>query len=219
MIVIIDYGMGNLRSVTKALEHLGVPNEVTEDPARLATADKLILPGVGAFGDAMTELDRRGLTGPLKERVAAGVPLLGICLGMQLVMDSSEESPGVTGLGLIEGTVVRFRTSLKVPQMGWNTVRQARPAPLFRGIPDRSWFYFVHSYYVQPAPGAREAMVGMTDYDVEFPSVLWQGNIMATQFHPEKSQTIGLRMLRNFADLETPLSVCGGGISSQGEQT
>lgn len=201
MITIIDYGMGNLRSVTKALEHLGAPNQISCDPAAIEQAEKLILPGVGAFGDAMAELHRCGLVEPIRHFAASGRPLLGICLGIQLIMDSSEEAPGVAGLGLVPGTVRRFRTTLKVPQMGWNTVRQARPSPLFRDIPDGEYFYFVHSFYVSPAPEAADAVAGVTQYDAEFPSVLWRGNIMATQFHPEKSQTHGLQMLKNFAEL------------------
>ncbi len=205
MIVIIDYGMGNLRSVSKALDHLGTPNRITEDPATVAGAEKLILPGVGAFGDAMAELDRRGLTEPIKQRAATGTPLLGICLGMQLIMETSEESPGVAGLGLVEGTVARFRTSeLKVPHMGWNTVRRCRSAPLFEGIEDDSWFYFVHSYCVQPTSNAWDAVAGVTEYGGEFASVLWRDNVMATQFHPEKSQAVGLRMLGNFTQVLAP---------------
>jgi imidazole glycerol-phosphate synthase subunit HisH len=201
MITIIDYGMGNLCSVSKALDHLGVPNEVSSDPARIEAAERVILPGVGAFGDAMTELDRRGLTGAIKRYAAGGRPLLGICLGMQVLMETSEESPGVAGLGLVAGTVRRFVTDLKVPHMGWNTVRQERPAPIFRGIPAEEYFYFVHSYYIDPAPNQDPVIAGWTNYAGEFPSVLWRGNLMATQFHPEKSQRWGLAMLRNFAAL------------------
>lgn len=200
MITIIDYGMGNLRSVSKALEHLGAPCEITSEPARVAGAERLILPGVGAFGDAMEELHRRGLIGPIHDFVRTGRPMLGICLGMQILMDSSEESPGVAGLGLIPGAVRRFRTELKVPHMGWNRVMQGTAAPLFRGLPDGEHFYFVHSYYCDPAPEAQDAVAGRTPYALEFPSVLWRDNIMATQFHPEKSQTRGLQMLRNFAE-------------------
>ncbi len=201
-VTIIDYGMGNLHSVSKALEHLECAAEITDDPARVREARRLILPGVGAFGDAMRELERRRLVEPLLDRVAAGVPLLGVCLGMQLLLETSEESPGVAGLGLIPGTVRRFRTDLKVPQMGWNTVRQVRQAPLFAGIPDESWFYFVHSYYVAPANGAGGAVAGVTDYAGEFPSVLWRDHVQATQFHPKKSQSLGLQMLRNFTRME-----------------
>lgn len=203
MITIIDYGMGNLRSVSKALEHLGIPCEITSDPEKVASARRLILPGVGAFGDAMEELQRRGLVPAIHRFVQTGRPLLGICLGMQVLMDSSEEAPGVPGLSLIPGTVRRFRTELKVPHMGWNCVRQVTPAPLFRDIPDGEHFYFVHSYYCDPTPENQDAVAGRTDYALDFPSVLWRGNIMATQYHPEKSQTRGLKLLENFARCET----------------
>jgi imidazole glycerol phosphate synthase glutamine amidotransferase subunit len=196
VITIVDYGMGNLCSVAKALESLGQEVEVVDAAERVEEAERLILPGVGAFGDAMAELERRGLCEPIRRFAAAGRPLLGICLGMQLFMDNSEEAPGVAGLGLIPGSVRRFQTRLKVPHMGWNTVRQARPAPLFRDLPDDQYFYFVHSYYV--APDRAEVAAGLTDYAVEFPSVIWRENVVATQFHPEKSQQRGLAMLRNF---------------------
>lgn len=200
MITIIDYGMGNLRSVAKALEHLAEPCEISSDPEKVAGAERLILPGVGAFGDAMEELGRRGLVPAIHRYVATGRPMLGICLGMQVLMDSSEEAPGVAGLGLIPGTVRRFRTELKVPHMGWNRVRQLTGAPLFKELADEEYFYFVHSYYCDPTPEHQEAVAGRTDYALDFPSVLWRGNIMATQFHPEKSQARGLQMLKNFAN-------------------
>jgi imidazole glycerol-phosphate synthase subunit HisH len=201
-ITIVDYGMGNLCSVSKALDHLGVPNQITSDPERIEHAERLILPGVGAFGDAMQELDRRGLIRPIKHYAATGRPFLGICLGMQVLMDSSEEAPGVAGLGLIPGTVRRFVTDLKVPHMGWNRVRQAAAAPLFRGVADGEYFYFVHSYYIDPEPGEAASVAGRTDYALDFPSVLWRGGLLATQFHPEKSQRWGLQMLKNFAEMD-----------------
>lgn len=202
MITIIDYGMGNLCSVAKALEHLGVPGQISGDPEVVEKAERLILPGVGSFGDAMEELSRRGLVDAIKRNVASGRPLLGICLGMQILMDSGEEAPGVAGLGLIPGTAKRFQTNLKVPHMGWNQVRQAREGiPLFRALPDKEYFYFVHSYYVEPIPEHLDEVVGWTHYEIDFPSVLQHENIMATQFHPEKSQQRGLQMLRNFANL------------------
>ena len=201
MITIIDYGRGNLRSVAKALEHLGVANEITGEADKVQRAERLILPGVGAFGDAMEELGRRGLVEPIKRHVAGGRPMLGICLGMQVLMEWSEEAPGVPGLGLIPGTVKRFQTRLKVPHMGWNRVRQVAPAPLFRGIPDGEYFYFVHSYYVDPIAAQQGVVAGRTEYEADFPSVLWRGNLLATQFHPEKSQERGLQMLRNFAGI------------------
>ncbi|MCE5229345.1 imidazole glycerol phosphate synthase subunit HisH [bacterium] len=200
MITIIDYGMGNLRSVAKALEHLGLASEITSDPERIAAAERLILPGVGAFGDAMAELGRRGLIAPIRAYAGSDRPLIGICLGMQLLFDDSEEAPGVAGLGLIPGRVRRFEPGLKVPHMGWNTVRQGRPSPLFAGVPDNDYFYFVHSYYVDPAPEAASCAAGLTTYGIEFASVLTHGNVFATQFHPEKSQKRGLKMLENFAN-------------------
>jgi glutamine amidotransferase len=199
MMTIVDYGMGNLRSVSKALEHLGQTVEITSDPSAVTRAERLILPGVGAFGDAMAELERRGLVEPIRRLVAAGRPFLGVCLGMQLLMDGSEEAPGVAGLGLVPGTVRRFQTELKVPHMGWNTVRQAQPAPLFHGLPDEEYFYFVHSYYV--VPDDPQAAAGLTHYAIDFASVLWRDNVVATQFHPEKSQQRGLAMLRNFCEM------------------
>lgn len=201
MITMIDYGMGNLRSVAKALETLGLACEITADPERIAAAERLILPGVGAFGDAMAELEKRRLVAPTVDYARSGRPFIGICLGMQLLFDASEEAPGIKGLGLIPGLVRRFEPGLKVPHMGWNTVRQARPSPLFAGVPDNEYFYFVHSYYVDPAPEAREAAAGMTTYGIEFAAVVSHGNIFGTQFHPEKSQARGLRMLENFSKI------------------
>lgn len=201
MITIIDYGMGNLRSVSKALEHLGKTVEVTDDPRKVEQAERLILPGVGAFGDAMAELQRRNLLPAIEAFIATERPMLGICLGMQLLMDSSEEAPGVRGLGVVPGEVKRFQVDLKVPSMGWNTVRQITEAPLFRGIADEEYFYFVHSYYVSPAPEGQAAVAGVTSYGIDYASVLWKDNVMATQFHPEKSQQRGLQMLTNFATM------------------
>jgi imidazole glycerol-phosphate synthase subunit HisH len=201
MIVICDFGMGNLRSIHKAIEHLGFEAELTGDPRRVAAADRLILPGDAHFGDAMRELNERGLTDAVRIFVATGRPMLGICVGMQLLMEFSEEAPGVAGLGLIPGTCRRFQTELKVPHMGWNTVRQAQPAPIFHDLPDESYFYFIHSYFIEPAPEFAGSAAGLTQYSVEFPSILWHENIHATQFHPEKSQQRGLQLLRNFAAL------------------
>lgn len=199
MITLVDYGMGNLRSVSKALESLGHAVHVTSDPAEVRGAERLILPGVGAFGDAMHELQRRQLVAPVLDHIASGRPFLGICLGLQLLLESSEESPGVPGLGVFPGQVLRFRTQLKVPHMGWNTVRPVQPLPLFDGLPPEPSVYFVHSYYAAPCGAGLDSIAGVTDYDGEFAAVLSRGNMMATQFHPEKSQAIGLRMLANFA--------------------
>lgn len=201
MIKIIDYGMGNLRSVSKALDFLGLDNEIVETPQALAGADRMILPGVGAFGDAMKELHARGLVEPIMEHLDAGRPLLGICLGMQLVMEWSEESPGVEGLGIIPGGCRKFQIGLKVPQMGWNRVKPVTDCPLFKGLSEEDYFYFVHSFYVDPEGEGKAAAAGITDYEIEYPSVLWRENLVATQFHPEKSQQRGLTMLTNFSKM------------------
>lgn len=198
MIAIIDYGMGNLLSVSKALDHLGIAHQVTDDPYDLETAAGLILPGVGAFGDAMRELEAKGLVEPIREQARAGKPLLGICLGMQLFMDTSDESPNVRGLGLIAGNCRRFESDeLKVPHMGWNTISKQANVPALKNIPNGDYFYFVHSYYV--CPDDQACMGALTEYALPFASILWSGNIMATQFHPEKSQSSGLKILENFA--------------------
>lgn len=201
MIAIIDYGMGNLRSVQKAFEAVGHKAEISGDPDRIRHASKVILPGVGAFADAIAELRRTGLGDAFKDAVAAGKPCLGVCLGLQLLFDVSEEDGLHEGLGLIRGRVVRFKPQpgLKIPHMGWNTLRIKRPVPLLAGLPEDSSVYFVHSYHAQaddPADVAAEA-----DYPDPFPAVIWRDNLMAAQFHPEKSQRIGLAMYANFAAL------------------
>lgn len=199
MIAIIDYGMGNLCSVQKALERIGAATQIIESPDILPDADKIILPGVGSFGDAMQELERRGFVIPLKQEVSSGKPLLGICLGLQVLFETSEESPGARGLGLIPGECRRFVTDLKVPHMGWNQVRIKRRAPIFEGIEDGAYFYFVHSFYVIPREG--KDVASTTDYALDFCSSVWRDNLFATQFHPEKSQETGLRFLENFVKL------------------
>ena len=207
MIVVIDYGMGNLRSVSKALESLGAPVRVTSDPGEVAAASKMILPGVGAFGAAMDELRRRQLVEPIKAAIAAGKPYLGICLGLQLLFEHSEEG-NTDGLGVLRGAVKRFPagTDLKVPHMGWNQVqRQATSAkrqgscPLLAGIPEGSYFYFVHSYY--GAPLDRSVVALETEYGTRFASMVWKDRLFATQFHPEKSQSLGLKLLKNFVEI------------------
>lgn len=195
-VAVIDYGMGNVRSVEKALAHCGASVEVTSAAERIRAARHVVLPGVGAFGDAMDELRRRGLVEPIREAIAADKPFLGICLGLQVLFDSSEESPDVEGFGIVGGTVRRFQTSLKVPHMGWNALSFRRPCPLFEGIAESPNVYFVHSYYVVPSD--EEWIATTTDYDGEFVSSVWRGRCFATQFHPEKSQAIGLKMLENF---------------------
>jgi glutamine amidotransferase len=199
MIAIIDYGMGNLRSVQKALEAVGTAAEVTCDPDRVRRADKVILPGVGAFQDAITELRRTGLGEAFCDAVAAGKPALGVCLGLQLVFSVSEENGLHQGLGLIPGRVVRFAPSpgLKIPHMGWNTLRIRKPIPLLNGIGTEPSVYFVHSYHAVAENSAH--VVAEADYPKPFPAVVARENLVACQFHPEKSQRVGLAMYRNFA--------------------
>lgn len=195
---IVDYGSGNLRSVQKAFEHVGVPAVVGCDPKAVREAKALVLPGVGAFGAAMRQLESRGLVQPLLECIEDGVPFLGVCLGLQLLFEESEEDPGVPGLGVIPGDVRALPPTVKVPHIGWNQAQLCSCSDLFDGIPDGSAFYFVHSYAVVPRiPGD---VMCMTDYDgVTFVSGIETRNIAAVQFHPEKSSTLGLRFYRNFA--------------------
>lgn len=201
MIVIVDYGMGNLRSVQKGLEKVGTSPVISGDPETVSRADKIVLPGVGAFRDAMTELRRCRLVDPLRDAVAAGTPLLGICLGLQLLFDVSYEGEEYRGLGVLPGKVVRFDLprEYKIPHMGWNQAMIRRPAPILRGIEEGDYFYFVHSYYVVPEDKAVVAIE--TDYHRPFCSMIWRDNLFATQFHPEKSQAKGLLILENFAQL------------------
>ncbi len=198
MLAIVDYGSGNLRSVQKAFEHVGVAAAVVDGPAGVRAADGLVLPGVGSFGHAMQQLDARGLIDPLREQVAAGVPFLGVCLGLQLLFTASEESPGVAGLGLLPGTVARLPDHLRVPHIGWNQIEAAKESDVFDGVPDGSAFYFVHSYAVRPSlPGD---VLTLTEYeDVTFVSGVERENLTAFQFHPEKSSLLGLQLYRNFA--------------------
>jgi glutamine amidotransferase len=203
MIAIVDYGMGNLGSVQKALERVGATAVVTSDPAVLDTAQGVVLPGVGAFGDAMANLRARRLLEPVLRQVKEDKPLLGICLGMQLLFDESEEMGRHRGLGLLPGQVVRFpEGTLKVPHVGWNQLRMADRRPemaLLEGIADGAHAYFVHSYYV--VPGEPADVLATTEYGLEFASVVGRGTVFGAQFHPEKSQEVGLRLLKNFARL------------------
>lgn len=199
MIGIIDYGMGNLGSVLNACRFLDIDAKIIARKQEMEDCRAVILPGVGAFGDCMEHLAEHDFTGVIRNWVAAGKPLMGICLGLQALFESSEESPGVEGLGLFKGTVKRFElpAELKVPQIGWNRMRKMLPeCPMFEGIADEAFFYLVHSYYVVPDDSS--IVAGTTDYGIEYCTCVWSGSVFATQFHPEKSQATGLRMLRNF---------------------
>jgi glutamine amidotransferase len=201
MIAIIDYQMGNLRSVQKGFERVGHAAVITSDPAVLAIAEKIVLPGVGAFRDAISALRERKLVEPICEAIKAGKPFLGICLGLQLLFDRSYEDGEHEGLGVIPGKVVRFHlpASYKVPHMGWNQVRFRHRPPIFEGVTDNAHFYFVHSYYVVPLDA--NVIATETDYGQVFCSSIWQSRLYAVQFHPEKSQAVGLRLLKNFAEI------------------
>lgn len=201
MIAIIDYGMGNLRSVQKGFEKVGHEALITNDPAAIRDASKVILPGVGAFPDAMQELRRRKLVEPIRAAIDSGKPFLGICLGLQLLFDVGWEGGRHEGLGVLAGEVVRFEVppEYKVPHMGWNQLAIRRRAPLLAGLADGAYVYFVHSYYVVPRD--RDVIATETSYPQPFTSMIWRDNLFATQFHPEKSQADGLRMLKNFAQM------------------
>jgi glutamine amidotransferase len=198
-IQIVDYGMANLRSVQKAFEKLGHAAEITSDPGRVGEAEKLVLPGVGAFRDAIARLHETHLTAPILDHIRAGKPFLGICLGLQLLFTTSHEDGEHRGLDVFPGAVVRFPQApgLKVPHMGWNQLRLRAPAPHLRDLEDGAAVYFVHSYYAVPKDPSLVATE--TDYPTPFASAIWHENVFATQFHPEKSQRVGLGILHNFA--------------------
>jgi imidazole glycerol-phosphate synthase subunit HisH len=198
-IAIVDYGAGNLRSVTHAAEQVGLRPLVTDDAAAIRAAEGVILPGVGAAADTMLNLQNRHLVAVVKEVIARGTPFFGVCMGLQALLTRSEEGGEHACLDVIPGTVRRFPAGLTVPHMGWNQVRQVRPHPFFDGIPDGAHFYFVHSYYVDPRD--RETVAGETEYGLAFPSVVIRDNVVATQFHPEKSGRHGLRLYANFGRL------------------
>jgi len=229
VITIIDYGIGNLRSIEKAFQHVGVPVLRTDDPADLARADRLVLPGVGAFGACIDEVRRRGLVRPILDAVDRGTPLLGVCVGMQLLFEESVEMGRHQGLGILPGRVVRFQRSytpepvatgiakaeasdafieeprlLKIPHMGWNTILPHRQDPLLEGIEPGAYFYFVHSYHA--ASVAPEDVLATTTYGLDFPAIVARNKVFGVQFHPEKSQRSGLRVLKNFAcmSFDTP---------------
>ena len=198
--VIVDYGMANLRSVQKAFEQVGHSATITGDPMRLAAAGRVVLPGVGAFRDAIARMRETGLDDAVRRHIDSGRPFLGICLGMQMLFARDHEDGLHTGLNVLGGDVIRFPhvVGLKVPHMGWNTLRLARPGcPLFANLPADPAVYFVHSYFPQPA--AREVVAAEADYPTAFCAAVWKDNVYATQFHPEKSQRVGLQMLKNFS--------------------
>lgn len=200
-ILIVDYGLANLRSVQKALEKVGAAAVISNDPNQLAEADKIVLPGVGAFRDAIACLRDGGFVEPIKDHIRRGKPFLGICLGLELLFTTSYEDGVHQGLDVFAGEVVRFDNvaGLKVPHMGWNQLHIRRAAPIFRDLPADPAVYFVHSYYVKPKDAG--IIATETDYPAPFTSAIWSENVMATQFHPEKSQKVGLMMLRKFAQL------------------
>jgi len=201
VIAVVDYGVGNLRSVAKALEKVGAQVRVTARPQEIAAARGIVLPGVGAFGACLGNLRRTGLEEPVRSAFSSGKPFLAICVGMQILFEESEEFGPVRGLGLLPGRVTRFppATDLEVPHMGWNRLRIQRSSALLQGIEDGSFAYFVHSYYVSPADP--DLVTTLTDYGLAFASSVALGNVFGCQFHPEKSQTVGLRMLANFRRL------------------
>lgn len=206
MIVVIDYGMGNLHSVRKALEVVGAYAKVSDQPQDIKNAKRIVFPGVGSFGEAMKELKRRSLVQPLKDAIAEGKPFLGLCLGLQLLFDKSEEAAGVKGLSVLKGEVKKFRLkALKVPHMGWNSIKrgsssQGPGSRILKDVPNGSYMYFVHSYYVKPKD--RKTALTTTDYGIGFTSGICKDNIYGFQFHPEKSQELGLRILHNFVRLK-----------------
>ena len=205
MISILDYDAGNIKSVEKALQYLGSEAVITSDRDTISNSDGLILPGVGAFGDAMEKIKSRKLDSIIEEFVSTGKPFLGICLGLQLLFKESEESPGVTGLGLLDGKIIKIPsdypdgTHLKVPQIGWNSIKINPASKLLEGIPDESYFYFVHSFYLQ-ADNISD-VAATTEYGVTVHAAVERGNIMATQFHPEKSSDVGLNVLKNYISM------------------
>ena len=209
MIAIIDYDAGNLRSVEKALEALGQQVIVTKDAETIRQAEKVILPGVGAFGDAMANLQRLGLVEVIRETAASGKPFLGICLGLQLLFEDSDETPGVPGLGILRGHIKRIpeQPGLKVPHMGWNNLELHHDGALFRGLPEHPYVYFVHSYYLEAEDP--DIVTATAEYGVTIHASVQSGNLFACQFHPEKSSQIGLTILKNFAELpEKGAQVC-----------
>ena len=202
MIAIIDYGAGNLQSVKKAFDFIGAESVITNDPKVILSADKILLPGVGSFGDAMDSMHKSGLVETVKQNALSGKPFFGICLGLQLLFEESEESPGVKGLGIFKGKIKKFSSDmgLKIPHIGWNSLEIKQKDTLFKNVPENSYVYFVHSYYLHAED--EEDVATVTNYGIDFHSAVGKNNIFATQFHPEKSGDVGLQILRNFASME-----------------
>ncbi len=202
MIAIIDYGAGNLQSVKKALDFIGTESIITDNPETINACDKILLPGVGSFGDAMDSMNKKGLVETVRENALSGKPFLGICLGLQLLFEESEETPNVKGLGIFKGKIKKFPDDmgLKIPHIGWNSLEIRQKDTIFKDIPRNSYVYFVHSYYLHADEESDVATV--TNYGIDFHSAVGKGNIFATQFHPEKSGEVGLQILRNFANME-----------------
>ena len=199
-IAIIDYGMGNLHSAAKALEKVGAQVVVTRDPAEVLRADKVVLPGVGAFGDCMKNLNERGLAPVIHEVIAAGKPFLGICVGLQLLFEGSEEDPGVAGLGIFKGMVRKIAApGLKIPHMGWNNLEYRTSSSLFQGLPPAAYVYFVHSFHAVPTD--ESCITAVTDYGGQVTAAVGRGLVQAVQFHPEKSSSVGLKILANFKEM------------------
>lgn len=197
MISLIDYGAGNLASIRNAFKKLGEDVDIINDPSMVSGSSAIILPGVGSFGDAMEKLT--GFRQPIKDAMDDGIPFLGLCLGIQVILEESMESPGVEGLGLLKGTCRKFLPGLKVPHMGWNNLEDIQDSPLLEGVTEEDFFYFVHSYY--PMPSEDSIIAARTEYGLKFPSVISSGSVHATQFHPEKSAESGLKILKNFLAL------------------
>lgn len=198
-IVIIDYGAGNLKNLKNACDFLNVPTKITDSLEEISQATKILFPGVGAFGYAMQNLRKKNLEKIIKEKVAQGIPFFGICLGMQLLFTESEESPNVAGLDLVPGKVELFKISQKVPHMGWNTLEPQAESILTHGLQANSYAYFVHSFYCSPTDPSN--VISTTNYEIDFASMVQKDNVYGAQFHPEKSQDVGLRILKNFLEL------------------
>lgn len=201
MIAVIDYGAGNIKSVEKALIHLGQEVKITDNAQEILSADKVVLPGVGAFGDAMGNLKRRGLDAVIRQAAGKGTPFLGICLGLQLLFEKSDEAPGVEGLGILPGEILKIpaKEGLKIPHMGWNSLHLEHGGRLFQNVPEQSYVYFVHSYYLKA--GEEDIVKASAEYGVHIHASVEKGNVFACQFHPEKSSDVGLQILKNFVEL------------------